>query len=299
MEWLNYHHLRYFWATAHEGSVTRASERLHISQPTVSAQIRELEQALGNKLFARSGRTLALTEFGQLVLRYADEVFSVGQELLDAVKDRPGVRPVPLRVGIANVIPKWIAYRLIEPALKLSKTVRLVCIEDRVERLLAELAVHHLDVVLADAPCGPTVKVRAYDHLLGDCGVSVFGVERLARPRRRGFPRSLDGAPMLMPRDDSALRRALDHWFEEHGIRPRIAGEFDDNALLKVFGQVGVGLCAVPSAIEKEVRQQHKMQLVGRIESVRARFYAITVERRLKQPAVIAIADAARHRLFA
>jgi LysR family transcriptional regulator, transcriptional activator of nhaA len=299
MQWLNYHHLRYFWATAHEGSVTRASDRLHISQPTVSAQIRELEEALGEKLFARSGRTLALTEFGQLVLRYADEVFTVGQELLDAVKDRPGVRPVSLRVGIANVVPKWIAYRLIEPALRLPETVRLVCIEDRFERLLAELAIHNLDVVLADAPCGPTIKVRAYNHLLGDCGVSIFGAERLAKTRRRGFPGSLKGAPMLMPREDSALRRSLDQWFETQGIRPRISGEFDDSALLKVFGQAGIGLCAVPSAIEKEVRQQHRMRLVGRIKAVRAQFYAITVERRLKQPAVVAIAEAARHRLFA
>jgi LysR family transcriptional regulator, transcriptional activator of nhaA len=299
MEWLNYHHLRYFWATAHEGSVTRASDRLHISQPTVSAQIRELEEALGEKLFTRSGRSLALTEFGQLVLQYADEVFSAGQELLNAVKDRPGARPVVLRVGIANVIPKWIAYRLIEPALRLPEAVRLVCLEDRFERLLAELAVHHLDVVLADAPCGPTIKVRAYNHLLGDCGVSIFGAVHLAKARRRGFPGSLEGAPMLMPREDSALRRSLDQWFEERGIRPRITGEFDDSALLKVFGQMGMGLCAVPSAIEKEVRRQDGMHLLGRIESVRAQFYAITVERRLKQPAVVAIAEAARHRLFA
>jgi LysR family transcriptional activator of nhaA len=202
-------------------------------------------------------------------------------------------------VGITNVIPKWIAYRLIEPALRHPEAVRMVCIEDRFERLLAELAVHHLDVVLADAPCGPTIKVRAYNHLLGDCGISIFGAARLARTRRRGFPGSLKGAPMLMPREDSALRRSLDQWFEREGIRPRVTGEFDDSALLKVFGQAGIGLCAVPSAIEKEVRRQHGMHLVGRIESVRAQFYAITVERRLKQAAVVAIAEGARHRLFA
>ena len=298
MESLNYHHLRYFWAAAREGSVTRASEKLHISQPAVSAQIRDLEQALGEKLFTRSGRSIALTEAGRLVYRYAEDIFGLGAELLETLKGRPTGRPARLRVGIANAIPKLIAHRLLAPAFALPEPVRVLCLEDSPERLLAELAIHGLDVVLADAPAGPTVKVKAYSHLLGECGVSVFGVERLTKGRRRGFPRSLDGAPFLLPTPDAALRRLLDQWFEAQGIRPDIVGEFDDSALLKVFGQSGAGLFAAPSAIEAAVRRQYGVRLVGRVDVIE-RFYAITVERKLKHPAVVAIAEAARREIFA
>jgi len=297
MEWLNYHHLRYFWAAAREGSVTRAGEKLHISQPAVSTQIRGLEQALGERLFTRSGRALALTEAGRVVYRYAEEIFGLGTELMETLKGRPTGRPARLTVGIVNVIPKLIAYRLLEPAFKLPERVRVECREDRPERLLAELATHGLDLVLADAPAGASVRVRAYSHLLGECGVSIFGVERLSKAHRRGFPRSLDGAPFLLPTADSTLRRLLDDWFEAQGIRPRIVGEFEDSALLKVFGQSGAGLFAMPSAIDAEVRSQYEVRLVGRVE-LRERFYAITVERKLKHPAVVAISGAARRELF-
>lgn len=298
MEWLNYHHLRYFWAAAREGGVTRASERLHISQPAVSAQIRSLEQALGEKLLRRSGRSIALTETGRVVYRYADEIFGLGGELMETLKGRPTGRPARLTAGIANVVPKLIAYRLLEPALRLSEPVRVHCLEDRPERLLAELAIHRLDLVLADAPLGPAAKVKAYSHLLGECGVSIFGAEALAKTHRRGFPGSLDGAPFLLPTSDATLRSLLNQWFEARRIRPRIVGEFEDSALLKVFGQSGAGLFAAPSAIEADVRRQYGVRLVGRVE-VRERFYAITVERRLKHPAVVAITEAARKELFA
>jgi LysR family transcriptional activator of nhaA len=297
MEWLNYHHLRYFWAAAREGSVTRASEKLHISQPAVSAQIRDLEQALGEKLFRRSGRSIALTETGRVVYRYAEEIFGLGSELMETLKGRPTGRPARLTVGIANVIPKLIAHRLLEPALKLPEPVRVQCLEDKPERLLAELAIHGLDLVLTDAPLGSAVKVKAYSHLLGECGVSIFGAEPLAKAHRRRFPRSLDGAPFLLPTADATLRRLLDQWFEAQGIRPQIVGEFEDSALLKVFGQSGAGLFAAPSAIEAEVRRQYGVRLVGRVE-VRERFYAITVERKLKHPAVVAITEAARSEIF-
>jgi LysR family transcriptional activator of nhaA len=299
MEWLNYHHLRYFWAAAKEGGVTRASERLHISQPTVSAQVRALEEALGEKLFARKGRSLELTEVGRIVYRYADEIFDLGSELLDTVKGRPTGRPAQLTVGIADVVPKLIAYRLIEPALNLPEPVTITCLEDEPERLLAELGVHALDLVLSDAPVPPSLSVRAYSHLLGECGVTIFGAEKLAAAHRRDFPRSLHGAPFLLPTEGATLRRSLEDWFEEQGIRPRIVGEFADSALLNVFGEAGRGLFASASAIESEVRRRYGVKRVGQVESIRERFYAISVERKLKHPAVVAISEAARTKLFA
>ncbi len=298
MERVNYHHLRVFWTAAREGGVTRASEKLHVSQPTVTTQIRALEQALGQKLFARSGRRLVLTDSGRSAYRYADEIVGLGQELVDRMKGGAAGREVRLTVGIADVLPKLIAYRILEPALKLAEPVRVEGIEDTPERLLAELAVFGLDVVLADAPVGPTVRVRAYNHLLGECSVSVFGAGRLARAYRRGFPRSLDGAPFLLPRQHSALRLGLDDWFDREGVRPHIVGEFDDSALMKAVGQAGVGLFPAPSPIAREVCRQFGVRSLGTIESVRQRFYAITVDRKLKHPAVIAICETARRELF-
>ena len=298
MEYLNYHHLRVFWTAAREGGVTRASEKLHVSQPTVTTQIRALEQALGQKLFKRSGRHLVLTDLGRSAYRYADEIVGLGQELLDRMKGGSPGREVRLTVGIADVLPKLIAYRILEPALKLREPVRVEGIEDAPERLLAELAVFGLDVVLADAPVGPAVRVRAYNHLLGECPVSVFGADRLAKAYRRGFPRSLDGAPFLLPRQDSALRLALDDWFGREGVRPHVVGEFDDSALMKALGQAGHGLFPAPSPIAGEVCRQYDVRSIGTLESVRQRFYAITVDRKLKHPAVIAICESARRKLF-
>lgn len=297
MEHLNYHHLRVFWTAAREGGVTRASEKLHVSQPTVTTQIRALERTLGQKLFTRSGRRLVLTDSGRSAYRYADEIVGLGQELVDRMAGSPG-HEVRLTVGVADVLPKLIAYRILEPALRLAEPVLLEAIEDTPERLLAELAVFGLDVVLADAPVGPTVRVRAYNHLLGECAVSVFGARRLADARRRGFPRSLDGAPFLLPRRHSALRLALDDWFASEGVHPRIVGEFDDNALMTALGQAGLGLFPAPSPIAREVCRQYDVRPIGTIESVRQRFYAITVDRKLKHPAVIAVCEAARRKLF-
>jgi len=296
---LNYHHLRYFWATAREGSVTRASERLHISQPTVTAQIRKLEEALGEKLFARSGRGLALTDAGRVVHRYAEKIFGMGSELLDALGGRPTGHPLRLAVGIANVLPKLVAYRLLEPALHLPEPVQIQCFEDRPERLLAELAVQGLDIVLADAPVPPTVKVRAFTHLLGQCGVAIFGTERLARKYGKGFPKSLNGAPFLVPTDNTVLRRSLEQWFEARGIRPQAVAEFEDSALLKVFGEAGAGLFPAPAAIEAEIRERYGVCRVGILPGLRERFYVISLEKRLRNPAVVAITESARRSLFA
>jgi LysR family transcriptional activator of nhaA len=297
--WLNYHHLLYFWMAARHGSVSKAAAELRLAQPTLSGQIRALEDSLGEKLFQRVGRRLVLTDVGQAVYRYADEIFSLGREMLDMVKGHPAGRPLRLVVGIADALPKLVAHRLIEPALRLPEPIRLVCREDQPDRLLAELAIHQLDVVLSDAPAPPSVRVKAYNHLLGECGVVFFAAPDLAARFRRGFPRSLDGAPFLLPGENSAMRRALDHWFAANEIRPRIASEFDDSALLKVFGQAGAGVFIAPAAIEEEVRRQFGVRVVGRTDDIRERFYAITVEKRLTNPAVVAISSAAKGDLFA
>lgn len=293
MEPLNHHHLFHFWTVVREGGVTRASEKLHVSQPTVSGQLRELQEALGEKLLARAGRSVALTDVGRTVYRYADEIFSLGRELQQAVKGRV-THPARLAVGVTLVVPKLVVYQILEPVLRMPEPVQLDCVHDRPERLLTELAVYSLDLVLTDTPAPPAVKVRAYSHLLGECGVSIFGSEGLAASYRRRFPRSLDGAPFLLPSGDSGLRLSLEDWFRRQLIRPRVVGTFDDSALVDAFGQAGAGLFAMPSAIDAEVRRQYRVRLVGRLEQVRQRFYAVTVERKLSNPAVIAVSERAR-----
>lgn len=302
MEWLNYHHLLYFWVVAREGSVTRASEQLYLSQPTISAQIRALEHSLGEKLFVKSGRHLVLTEIGRVVFRYAEEIFTLGRELTDTLKghtsNRAQGRPVRFLVGIADVVPKLIAYRVLEPALRLVEPIHIVCREDKPERLLAELAVHELDLVLTDSPISPSVKIKAYNHLLGECSITIFAPAKISTNYKRNFPHSLQNAPFLLPTDNTASRRLLDQWFDSQDIRPSIIGEFEDSALLKVFGQTGMGLFSAPSVIEEEVKAQYGVHAIGRIDTVRERFYAISVERKLKHPAVVAISEAARQELF-
>ena len=296
-EWLNYHHLFYFWNVAREGSVARACEKLHLAQPTISSQIRTLENSLGEKLFVRSGRSLVLTDVGHVVYGYASEIFSLGSELMDTLKGRPTGRPVRLIVGVADVFPKLIAYRVLEPVFKLPESVQVICHEGKVERLLAELSIQGLDLVLSDAPLNPSVRVKAYSHLLGTRNVSVFGTKQLASTYGTGFPHSLNGAPFLLPTDNTMLRRSLDQWFDTHEITPRVVGEFEDNALLKVFGQSGVGLFAASSTIEREVQEQYNVLLVGQL-GISESFYAISIDRRIKHPAVAAIVEAARSQLF-
>ncbi|MBI5434431.1 MAG: transcriptional activator NhaR [Planctomycetes bacterium] len=299
MEWLNYHHLLYFWTVAREGGVARAAERLHLTHPTISGQIRELERALGEKLFARSGRGLELTEMGRVVFRYADEIFSLGRELVDTVKGRPTGRPVQLVVGVDDVLPKLLVLRLLEPALRGPEPVRIVVHEAPVRDLFARLSQHSLDVVLSDSPLPPGSRVKAYAHLLGECGVTWFGVERLQKRAKRDFPASLGVEPLILPTEDTALRRALDPWFERQGLRPQIVAEIADSALVKAFGQNGLGLFPAPTAVERDVLAQFDVRVVGRSADLRERFWAISVERRIKNPAVAAITDAARESLFA
>ncbi len=298
VEWLNYHHLLYFYTVAREGSVTKASEVLRLAQPTLSGQIRKLEESLDEKLFVREGRNLALTDVGRMVYRYAEEIFSLGREMQDALRGRPTNRPAKLLVGISDAVPKLVCHRLLETALKLDDPVELVLHEGKTNDLLAALAVQEYDVVLTDAPLGPPVRVKAFNHSLGGCGIGFFGEPALARRHRKGFPKSLDGAPMLLPTASTSLRHSLDLWFDSVDVRPTSIAEIEDSALMKVFGQHGAGIFAAPIVVADEIRKMHGVHLVGRTEEVREKFYAITVERRITHPAVAAIADAARDELL-
>jgi LysR family transcriptional activator of nhaA len=299
MEWLNYHHLFYFWNVVRSGSISAACKELRLAPPTVSAQLRSLEEQLGEKLLRRKGRTLEPTEVGHMVFRYAEEIFGLGRELMDAVKQRPTGRPIRLVVGIDDVVPKEIAHALIEPALRLREPVRLLCREGSLESLLAKLSIHELDVVLSDAQVTPSLNIRAYNHPLGECGVTWMAAPALAKAYRRGFPQSLEGAPILLPTDDTAIRRGLDQWFDKKRVRPVIVAEFEDFALLRAFGQRGTGVLPVPAVLEKEFHRQYDLERIGAVDGVLGRFYAVSIERKIRHPAVAAICEAARRTLFA
>lgn len=298
MDWLNYHHLLYFWVVAREGSIARACEQLNLAQPTISGQLQALEKALGEKLLQRAGRGLELTETGKLVFAYADEIFKLGQEMLHTVRGGGGGRPMRLVVGIADVLPKLIVHRLLQPVLHLSESVRIVCREGKTTRLLADLAAHHLDVVLSDMPTSPLVKVKAFNHQLGECGLSFFASPDLAARYGQDFPRSMDHAPWLVPTEDTTARRLLEHWLRTNRLSADVRGEFEDSALVKSFGAAGEGVFVMPTVIESEVCAQCNVQVIGRAEDLLVRFYAITPERRIKHPAVSALTATARRELF-
>ena len=293
MEWLNYHHLFYFWTVARTGSIARAGQELRLAQPTISNQLKTLEASLGVKLLERQGRRLVLTDVGRTVLRYADDIFRTGQELQRAVKGLPTGQRLRLMAGVADVIPKRMAARLLQPAVDAHPDLILVCREGPLPELLAGLAVHELDVVLADVPATEAVKVKAFNHRLGDCGTTFFAAPRLAH-LKKDFPRSLQGAPALLPSEGTALRRGLDAWLAGLDVQPRLAGEFDDSALMKVFGARGMGFFAAPQVLEEEIRKEYSVVPIGRVEELRESFYAITVERKLRHPGVVALAEAAR-----
>jgi LysR family transcriptional activator of nhaA len=294
---LNYQHLLYFWAVVRSGSVTRASEDLALSPPTISAQLRTLEERFGEKLLAKHGRTLVPTEIGKLVYGYAEQIFALGRDLLEALEQRPSAQPLRLVVGIDDVFPKEIAYRFLKPILTLKRPVRLLCREGTLDRLVADLAIHDIDVVLSDAPVTPSLNVRAYSHSLGTCEAIWMATPALARTLRRAFPKSLDGVPVLLPTDDTAIRRALDQWLDRHGIHPLMIGEFEDYAMLREFARAGHGFAPVPSVLEEEFRERYGLARIGAAAGVEAEFYAISVERKIKHAAVAAITGNAR-RIF-
>jgi len=288
---LNYQHLLYFWSVVRTGSLTRACEELALSPPTVSAQLRTLEERLGEKLLARSGRTLVPTEVGRMVFDYANEIFGLGQDLVEALEHRPSRRPLRLVVGIDDVVPKEIVYRILAPALRLERLVRPVCREGTLERLVADLAVHEIDVVLSDAPVLPSLNIRAYSHPLGTCEVSWMAAPQLAVKLRRHFPKSLDGVPILLPTDDTAIRRALDQWLDRQDVHPQLVGEFEDYALLCEFARTGHGFAPVPAILEQQFRRQYGTVRIGLATGVKAEFYLISAEKKIRHPAVTAMSE--------
>ena len=299
MEWLNYHHLYYFWVVAKEGSITAACGKLRLAQATVSEQIIQLEDFLGCKLFIRSGRRIALSETGKLAYRHAEEIFSRGREMVSVLRGQPSsAQKLRLNVGVTDVLPKFLAYLLLRPLMQSTVSINLVCQEGKHLDLLAKLAVYELDIVLTDSPIGSQTKIKAFSHLLGECGVSVFAAKGLAAKYRKDFPRSLQGAPFLLPTANTSLRHSLDEWFAEHNIVPNIIGEFEDSALIKIFGRAGHGLFFLPRVEELELQQEYGIRAIGQPENIKEKFYAISTERKLKHPAVLAITENAQNVVF-
>jgi len=298
VEFLNYHHLRYFWAVAKEGGLTRAAGKLNVSQPTICAQVQALENALEEKLFRRRGRRLELTEAGQQVFSYAEEIFSLGSDLMSTLKARPTTRPLRIQIGIVNSLPKLVSYEIIKPVFQLPQPVRAACYEAKTIDLLAQLAAYRLDIVLADEPSPSSVNLKVFNHLLGESGLSFCAAPKLAAPLKRGFPYSLHEAPALLPAADTALRRSLEKWFEQHRIRPRVVAEFDDAALMKVAATDDLGFCPLPRIVVDEAVSHYGVEIIGHTEECREQFYAISAERKLNHPAVLAITSAAQTTLF-
>jgi LysR family transcriptional activator of nhaA len=290
--------LLYFWTVARDGSIAKASETLRLSPPTISEQIRNLENSLGTRLFEKRGRNIVLTEAGRVAFDYADEIFTRGEELTEALSRGVAGRMPRFTIGIADVVPKLIAYRLILPALKLDDPVKIICRESSSEMLVSQLAIHDVDLVISDAPLNPSLRIHAFSHLLGQSGLSFFAHPRLAKQLKTRFPKCLDRIPFLMPADNTDLRRSLEHWLEVHDVRPTVVGEFEDSALAAVFSEAAVGAFASPTSTEAQVKRQYGLTVLGRARDITASYYAISLDRRLKHPAVIAISEFAHRTVF-
>ena len=299
MEWLNFHHLRYFWTVARKGGVRKAAEELHVSQPSISAQLRLLEDSLGEKLFKRSGRNLVLTEMGNLVLTYADEIFSAGRELMSAVKQRPGGRLLRLNVGMTDSISKLMGFEFLKPAIRFSEPVHVVCRMAAIEVLVNQLQAHRLDIVLADEPASSSLKAKTFNHRLGRSGVTFCAVPAIAKKLRRNFPQSLNGATALLPTENMGMRAVLETWFDTKGIHPRLLGEYEDSALMVFCATAGRGFTVVPTVVAREVLKHWGLRVIANVDECGTEFYAITAERRVKNPAAMAITEHAYSSLFA
>jgi LysR family transcriptional activator of nhaA len=294
MDWLNYHHLRYFWTVAREGGLRQAADRLKVSQPSISAQIRELEESLGEKLFRRQGRANVLTDAGQIVLRYADEIFNLGRELTNAIKQSPSAQAIRLHVGVADALPKLVTHEILKPVFEMPQRVHVICREGKAAELISHLAAHRLDIVLADEPASSSHHGRVFNRHLGESSVTFCAERRLAQSLKRGFPKSLHLAPALLPAETTALRRSLESWFQETGIRPRVVADFEDAALMKVVAAEGKGIVAIPSVVVQEATARYGLQAIGTTNRCRDHVYAITAERRISHPAVTIITEGAR-----
>jgi LysR family transcriptional activator of nhaA len=293
MEWLNYHHLRYFYVVAKEGSLARAATRLHVSQPSISEQIRALEGALGEPLFRREGRNNKLTDAGQMVFGYADEIFALGHELMNSVRQRPGARTIRLHVGVADSFPKLVTNEILKPVFALPQAVHLVCREGKLEDLLAQLAAHRLDLVLSDEPAPSSANFKVFSHALGASDVTLCAEAKLAAKLRPGFPHSLNDAPALLPAENTALRRSLETWFRAHDVQPNVVAECEDLALIKVMAAEGRGFIAVPTVALKEAVSRYEFHRIGQASTCRMQFHALTAERRIAHPAVLVVTQSA------
>ena len=298
MSSLNFKHLRYFWMVAKTGSIARAAEQLHLTPQSISGQLSEFADTLGVKLFRRAGRNLELTDTGRRILSYAEDIFSTGDELLEIVRDQSHTTTRTFRVGCADSVSKLIACRLVAPALGLAEPPRLIFREGRLASLLADLAVHRLDLIIADRPMPTHLSVRGYSHLLGESGMTVFATAALAATLEGAFPGCLNRAPVLLPGEDFAIHHRLLQWLSDKDLHPRIVGEFDDSAMIKAFGQSGAGLFFAPSVIADQVCEQYALVALGRVDTLIEQVYAITTERRLSHPATLAISQTARRDLF-
>jgi LysR family transcriptional regulator, transcriptional activator of nhaA len=295
---LNYRQLHYFWVVAKTGSIVRACEQLNLTPQTISGQISLLEQTYGVALFTRVGRQLELTETGRMALPYAEQMFQLGGELENLLRAQPDEQQILFRVGVADVVPKSIVYRLIAPTMALSEPIRITCREDQLERLLADLAIQRLDLVISDSPMPSHLDIKGYSQKLGECGVSFFATSALAKAYGQNFPHDMQGAPLLVPGQQTVVRSRLMRWFAEQNVQPRIVGEFDDSALMKAFGKSGSGIFIAPSVIADEVMEQYDVELIGQTDAVTESFYAISVERKVKHPGIVAITEGARQQLF-
>lgn len=294
MEWLNYHHLRYFWMVAKEGGLARAAKKLHVSQPSISEQIRELESSLGEKLFERAGRNNKLTEAGHVVYGFADEIFSLGREMLSAVKQRPGTQTLRLHVGVVDSFPKLVTHEILKPVFAMPQPVHVVCREGKMEDLLGQLAAHRLDILLVDEPVSSSVGFKTFNHPLGETSTTFCAEAQLAKALRKGFPHSLRGAPALLPVEQTPFRRALELWFRNRGIQPRVVAEFEDLAMMLVMAAEGRGFIPIPTVAAASAVKQHDFEVLARVKECRVAFYATTVERRMVHPGVLAICNQAK-----
>lgn len=295
---INLKHLRYFWAVASHGSITKASQALHLTPQTISGQLRDLEESIGEKLFGREGRNLVLTETGRMVFSYADEMFQLGIELQDVLDGQTFGIKVTVKFGVAMIVPKLLAYRVLEPVLQMNESTNLICHEAPLVDLLADMSVHKLDAVLSDCPINPSLNIRAYNHSLGGSGITFFSVPEHAKKLEKNFPQNLHDFPFLMPSKSSSLRMNLENWFDQHAIKPRVVAEFEDRALMKAFGERGTGVFTSPQTMEEDVLEKYGVRVIGRTDEVQENFYLISPERRIRNPAVTAITEAARANLF-